>query len=131
MKAIAQEEFGSPDILELKDIEKPIPGDDQVLVRIRAASPNPWDWHFMRGMPLIARPQAGWRKPKNKVLGSDIAGAVEAVGKDVTLFRPGDEVFGFVGHGGFAEYVSTPESLIRLKPKSLGFEQAAPFRSPR
>jgi NADPH:quinone reductase-like Zn-dependent oxidoreductase len=125
MKAIAQEEFGSPDILELKDIEKPIPGDDQVLVRIRAASPNPWDWHFMRGMPLIARPQAGWRKPKNKGLGSDIAGAVEAVGKDVTLFRPGDEVFGFVGHGGFAEYVSTPESLIGLKPKSLGFEQAA------
>ena len=66
MKAIAQEEFGSPDILELKDIEKPIPGNDQVLVRIRAASPNPWDWHFMRGMPLIARPQAGGVSPRTR-----------------------------------------------------------------
>lgn len=125
MRAITQEEFGAPDVLELSDIEKPAPGDDEVLVRIRAASPNPWDWHFMRGMPLIARLQAGWRKPKNKVLGSDIAGVVEAIGKDVTRFHPGDEVFAFVGHGGFAEYVSVSEDVLGSKPGNLTFEQAA------
>ena len=96
-----------------------------MLVRVRAASANPWDWHFMRGLPYIARPQAGWRKPKNSVLGSDIAGEVEAVGKGVTRFRAGDRVFGFVGHGGFAEYTSVPEEVLGLMPAALGFEQAA------
>ena len=125
MKAIAQYEFGPPDILELKEIEKPVVKDDEVLVRVRAASPNPWDWHFMRGMPLISRPQAGWRKPKNIVLGSDMAEEVESVGKDVTRFHPGDGVFGFVGHGGFAEYASVPQDVLGLKPADLSFEQAA------
>lgn len=125
MKAIAQEEFGSPDILELKELDKPSVGVGEVLVRVRAASANPWDWHFMRGMPYIARTQAGWRRPKNAVLGGDIAGEVEAVGDGVTRFRPGDEVFGFVGHGGFAEYVSVPEDALAVKPAEVSFERAA------
>ena len=125
MRAIAQQEFGPPDVLELKDLDKPRARDGEVLVRVRAASANPWDWHFMRGMPLISRPQAGWRKPKNEVLGSDVAGHVEAVGSGVTRFREGDEVFGFVGHGAFAEYVSVPEDVLAPKPAALSFEQAA------
>jgi NADPH:quinone reductase-like Zn-dependent oxidoreductase len=111
--------------LELKEVDKPAVKDGEVLVRVRAASPNPWDWHFMRGMPFISRPQAGWRKPKNTVLGSDMAGEVEAVGNAVTRFRPGDEVFGFVGHGAFAEFVSVPENVLALKPAGVSFEQAA------
>lgn len=94
-------------------------------MRVRAASPNPWDWRFMRGFPYISRPQAGWRKPKNEVLGGDVAGHVEAVGKDVTRFRPGNEVCGFVGHGAFAEYVSTREDVLALKPAGVSFQQAA------
>lgn len=125
MKAIAQDQFGPPDVLELREVEKPAVGADQVLVKVRAASPNPWDWHFMRGMPYIARPQAGWRKPKHKVLGGDVSGEVESVGKGVTRFGPGDEVFGFVGHGGFAEYVSVPEAALASKPPALTHEQAA------
>jgi len=125
MKAIAQDEFGPPDVLDLREIEDPTVDAHEVLVRVRAASPNPWDWHFMRGLPYISRPQAGWRKPKNEVLGGDVAGHVEAVGKDVTRFRPGNEVFGFVGHGAFAEYVSTREDVLALKPAGVSFEQAA------
>lgn len=125
MKAIAQDEFGPPDILQLREVEDPTVDAHQVLVRVRAASPNPWDWHFMRGLPYISRPQAGWRKPKNEVLGSDVAGHVEAVGNDATRFRLGDEVFGFVGHGAFAEYVSVPEDVLALKPTGVSFEQAA------
>lgn len=97
-----------------------------MLVRVRAASPNPYDWHFMRGMPYFMRlTVSGIRKPKKIVLGSDIAGQVEAVGKDVTRFQPGDEVFSNVGAGGFAEYTSVPEYLLGLKPTNLTFEQAA------
>ena len=125
MKAIAQDEFGPPDVLELEELDKPAVQDGEVLVRVRAASPNPWDWHFMRGLPYISRPQAGWRKPKNKVLGGDIAGEVEAVGMNVTQLRPGDQVFGFVGHGGFAEYVSAQQDVLALKPPGVSFEQAA------
>jgi NADPH:quinone reductase-like Zn-dependent oxidoreductase len=126
MKAIAYEEFGSADVLELKEVRKPEVEGGEVLVRVRAASPNPYDWHFMRGMPYIARLTAtGLRKPKKPVLGSDMAGEVEAVGDDVTRFRPGDEVFGFVRAGGFAEYVSAPEELLAMKPANLSFEQAA------
>ncbi len=106
MKAIVQDKYGSPDVLELQDIDKPVVKDDEVLVRVRAASANPADWHFMRGLPYIMRPQAGLGKPKNRVLGRDIAGQVEAVGKDVTGFHPGDEVFGNPEAGGFAEYTS-------------------------
>ena len=125
MKAIAYEVFGSADVLELREVRKPDVAPREVLVRVRAASPNPYDWHFMRGLPLIARPATGLRRPKNVVLGSDMAGEVEAVGKEVTRFRPGDEVFGFVRAGGFAEYVSAPEELLALKPANLSFEQAA------
>jgi NADPH:quinone reductase-like Zn-dependent oxidoreductase len=125
MKAIAYEAYGSADILEVKDVRKPDVEADQVLVRVRAASANPYDWHFMRGVPYIARTAMGLRKPKYSLLGTDVAGEVEAVGDAVTRFRPGDAVFGFVGSGGFAEYVSAPEKLLALKPDNLNFEQAA------
>jgi len=125
MKAIVQDKYGSPDVLELQEIDKPVVKDDEVLVRVRAASANPADWHFMRGLPYVMRPQSGLRKPKNSVLGRDIAGQVEAVGKDVTGFRPGDEVFANVETGGFAEYTSVSEGLLELKPTSLSFEHAA------
>jgi NADPH:quinone reductase-like Zn-dependent oxidoreductase len=125
MKAIVQDNYGSPDVLELQDIDKPVVKDDEVLVRVRAASANPADWHFMRGLPYIMRPQAGLGKPKNRVLGRDIAGQVEAVGKDVTGFRPGDEVFGNPEGGGFAEYTTVPEGSLGPKPGNLTFEQAA------
>jgi len=95
MKAIAHAEYGSADVLELRELRKPDLGGDRVLVRVRAASANPYDWHFMRGVPYIARLTAtGLRKPKHSVLGSDVAGEVEAVGNAVTRFRPDDEVFG-------------------------------------
>src|SRR5438132_771534 len=126
MKAIAYEKYGSADVLELKEVRKPEIEGDRVLVRILAASANPYDWHFMRGVPYIARPAAmGVRKPNHTLLGSDVAGEVEAVGNAVTRFRPGDDVFGFVGEGGFAEYVSAPERLLASKPTNLSFEQAA------
>jgi NADPH:quinone reductase-like Zn-dependent oxidoreductase len=94
MKAIAYHEYGSPDVLELTDIDKPPVKDDEVLVRVRAASVNRLDWHLMRGSPYIARLRAGLRKPKDSVLGADVAGQVEAAGKHVTKFQPGDAVFG-------------------------------------
>src|SRR5438128_9161395 len=125
MKAIAYAAYGSADILEVKDVPKPDVDGDRVLIRVRAASANPYDWHFMRGLPLIARTSMGLRKPKYSLLGSDVAGEVEVVGDAVTRFRPGDDVFGFVGSGGFAEFVSAPEKLLALKPDNLSFEQAA------
>ena len=125
MNAIAYDKFGSPDVLELRDVPKPEVGPGEVLVHVRAASANPYDWHFMRGEPYIARPATGMLKPKYPHLGSDMAGEVEAVGSGVTRFRPGDEVFGFVGAGAFAEYVSAPEERLALKPRNLSFEQAA------
>ena len=126
MKAIAYEAFGSADVLELKEVRKPDVEPDGVLVRVRAASANPYDWHVMRGVPYVARLMGvGLRKPKDSVLGTDVAGEVEAVGNAVTRFRPGDEVFGFVGSGGFAEYVSAPEKLLAVKPANLSFQQAA------
>lgn len=124
MKAIVYCDYGSPDVLKLEDIEKPTPGDDQVLVRVRAASVNPLDWHYMRGTPYIMRMEAGLRKPKGVRLGVDFAGTVEAVGKNVTGFQPGDEVFG--GRtGAFAEYVVTAERRLARKPKNMSFEQTA------
>ena len=125
MKAIVQDRYGSPTVLELREIDKPVVKDDEVLVRVRAASANPADWHFMRGLPYIMRPQSGLGKPKNSVLGRDISGQVEAVGKDVTRFRPGDEVFANVETGGFAEYTCVSEGLLVPKPANLTFEQAA------
>ena len=128
MKAIIQYKYGSPDVLELQEVDKPIVEDDQVLVRVQAASVNPLDWHFMRGTPRFGRLVMGLRKPKNKILGADIAGRVEAVGKNVTQFQPGDEVFGDVfetGLGAFAEYVCVTEKAIVLKPAGMTFEEAA------
>ena len=125
MKAIVYHEYGSPDVLELQEVDKPVAEDGEVLVRVRAASANPADWHFMRGLPYVMRPQAGLRRPKNSVLGRDIAGQVEAVGKNVTRYGPGDEVFANVETGGFAEYTCVSEELSELKPANLTFEQAS------
>jgi NADPH:quinone reductase-like Zn-dependent oxidoreductase len=108
----------------VRDIEVPSVSDDSVLVRVRAASANPYDWHFMRGKPLFTRLMFGLLKPKAHGLGADLAGEVEVVGKDVTRFRPGDAVFG-EGAGSFAEYTCVPEGALALKPANLSFEQAA------
>ncbi|MER6127427.1 NAD(P)-dependent alcohol dehydrogenase [Streptomyces sp. NPDC001795] len=125
MKAVVQDRYGSPDVLEVRDVEQPVAGEGEVLVQVRAASVNAYDWHFMRGDPyLLARPAIGFRAPRAKIRGRDFAGVVETVGKGVTGLRPGDEVFGEVD-GTFAEYVSVPESQIERKPASLTFEQAA------
>ena len=127
MKAIVQDTYGSADVLELRDIDRPALGDGAVLVRIRAPPANPLDWHFMRGTPYIACVIAGLGLRKSRIsdLGADIAGEVEAVGNKVTRFRRGDEVFGFVSGGGFAEYVSKPEELLARNPAKLSFQQAA------
>jgi NADPH:quinone reductase-like Zn-dependent oxidoreductase len=125
MRAIVYESYGSPDVLELKEVEKPEIDDDSMLVRVRAASINAYDWHMMRGAPFLVRTSEGLRKPKNGVMGVDMAGQVEAVGKNVTQFRPGDEVFGARG-GCLAEYVrGTDKSFLVPKPAGLTFEQAA------
>jgi NADPH:quinone reductase-like Zn-dependent oxidoreductase len=125
MKAIVQDEYGSPDVLKLREVDKPAVNDDEVLVRVRAASVNPADWHYMRGVPYIMRPQSGLGKPKNAVLGRDISGEVEELGKSVTRFSAGDDVFANVEGGGFAEYASVSETILVLKPAILTFEQAA------
>jgi NADPH:quinone reductase-like Zn-dependent oxidoreductase len=127
MKAIVRTEYGSPDIMELKEVDKPAPKDNQALVKICAASVNPLDWHILRGKPVLVRLMGfGLLKPnpKYQILGADIAGRVEAVGKNVTQFKAGDEVFG-EGMGGFAEYVCYSEDKLVLKPAAMTFEQAA------
>ena len=123
MKAIVRERYGSPDVLELKDVDKPVLDDDSVLVRVRAAGLNAFDWHVMRGRPALVRIFTGLRKPKSSAMGRDFAGQVDAVGKNVTEFRPGDEVFG-AGAGALAEYARGKSFLVH-KPASLTFEQAA------
>lgn len=127
MKAIIYHKYGSPDVLQLKEIDKPTIGDNDVLVRVRATSVNPYDWHFMRGKPYFMRMMIGLLRPKVNRLGVDLAGQVEAIGQNVTQFRPGDEVFGAVD-GAFAEYISAPEGALVLKPVNLTFEQAAAAR---
>jgi len=122
MPAIVYHKYGPPDVLELRDIERPAVGDDEVLIRVRAASVNPYDWHFMRGEPYLARIQMGL-KPKTTRLGVDVAGTVETVGENVTQFQPGDEVFGTCD-GAFAEYAIGWESSLVLKPANVTFEQA-------
>ena len=124
MKAIVYHHYGSPDVLQSEEIQKPTAGDNEVLIRVRAASVNPLDWHFMRGTPYIVRIPAGLRKPKVTRLGVDVAGQVEAVGRNVTQLKPGDEVFGSC-RGAFAEYVCTSESALVMKPDNVTFEQAA------
>ena len=128
MKAIVYEKYGPPDVLQLKEVEKPTPKDDEVLIKVHAASANPADWHLLRATPFLARLAVGLLKPKYKILGSDIAGRVDAVGRNVKQFHPGDEVFGdrfACGWGGFAEYVAVAENRIALKPANLTFEEAA------
>lgn len=125
MQAIVNRKYGSPDDLRLEEIDKPTLGDDGVLVRVRAASLNPYDWHFMRGLPYVARPMLGLRGPKKCIPGADVAGQVEAVGKNVTQCRPGDEVVGAGREGSLAEYVCGGENDFAPKPADLTFEQAA------
>jgi NADPH:quinone reductase-like Zn-dependent oxidoreductase len=124
MKAIVQDRFGPPDVLELREIDEPPLGGDDVLVRVRAASVNPADWYAMVGAPWVARPQMGLRRPKTGRLGLDLAGVVAAVGGNVTRFQPGDEVFG-TGAGTLAECVAVPGAALVTKPARLSFEQAA------
>jgi NADPH:quinone reductase-like Zn-dependent oxidoreductase len=128
MKAIVYHTYGSPDVLKLEEVQKPVPRDDEVLVKVHAASVNAGDWHLLRAKPFLVRLSSGLLKPKNTILGSDIAGRVEAVGRNVKQFQPGDEVFGNTakyGFGGFAEYVSVPENALVLKPTKISFEEAA------
>jgi len=124
MKAAVYTRYGPPDVVQIKDVEKPVPKDNEVLLKVRAASVNPVDWHFMRGTPYIVRIVAGLRKPKITRLGVDVAGQVEAVGRNVTQFKPGDEVFGTC-KGAFAEYACTSERALVAKPDNVPFEQAA------
>ncbi len=128
MKAYVLRSYGPPDALELTDVGTPVPGPGEVLVRVRATSVQPYDWHHMRGEPYAARLMGGTvgpRKPRIGILGADVAGQVEAVGDGVTGFRPGDEVFALLTQGGFAEYVCVRESALARKPENLSFEQAA------
>ena len=124
MRAAVYSRYGPPDVVRIKDVETPVPKDDEVLLRVRAASVNPYDWHFMRGKPYAMRIQTGLLKPKVTRLGVDVAGQVEAVGRKVTQFKPGDEVFG-TGRGAFAEYVCASESALVIKPDNVSLEQAA------
>jgi len=125
MKAIVSERYGSPDVLELREVEKPTPDENQVLIKVHAASVNAYDWHMLTADIFLVRLGAGLFKPKNTRRGADIAGRVEAVGSNVKQFQAGDEVFGCIGSGGFAEYACAKEDLLALKPGGLTFEEAA------
>jgi NADPH:quinone reductase-like Zn-dependent oxidoreductase len=125
MKAITYDTYGSPDVVELREIDRPPVSDDGVLIRVRAASVNPVDWHMLLGTPYLVRLDAGLRRPKNNVLGTDFAGTVEAVGKDVKKFQSGDEVFG-AKRGALAEYACVSEErAVARKPSNVTFEEAA------
>jgi NADPH:quinone reductase-like Zn-dependent oxidoreductase len=124
MQAIVYRNYGSPDVLKCEEIGKPSPTDNEVLIKVRAASVNPLDWHFMRGLPYFVRLMTGLGKPKITRLGVDVAGDVEAVGKNVTQFQPGDQVFGSC-RGAFAECVCTTETALVMKPENVTFEEAA------
>jgi NADPH:quinone reductase-like Zn-dependent oxidoreductase len=125
MKAIAQDRYGSPEILELREMDKPTPKDDEVLVRVQGAAVNAADWHYMRGVPYVARLMGlGVLRPKNRIRGLDFAGTVEAVGQNVTQLQPGDEVYG-ERVGAFAEYICAPGGVVAPKPANLTFEHAA------
>jgi NADPH:quinone reductase-like Zn-dependent oxidoreductase len=127
VKAIVQERYGGPEVLEFREIDQPVPADNQVLVQVQAAGVHRGDWHVMTGLPYMIRlvvPTLGLRRPKVPVLGMDVAGRVEAVGAQVTRLRPGDEVFGWTD-GSFAEYAIAPEDHLAAKPAILSFEEAA------
>lgn len=123
MKAVVYHEYGSADVLRIEDVEKPTPGDDEVLIKVRAAAANPMDYHLMSGV-YVMRLMSGLRKPKMTRPGADLAGEVESVGRNVTRFKPGDAVFG-CARGAFAEYVCAREDKLALKPADISFEQAA------
>jgi NADPH:quinone reductase-like Zn-dependent oxidoreductase len=128
MKAIVNTQYGSPDVLQLKEVEKPALKDHEVLVKVHAASASAGDWHLLRAKPFLMRFTYGFLKPKHTILGAAVAGRVDAVGRNVTQFQPCDEVFGDLsncGFGAFAEYVSVPENALALKPTRLTFEEAA------
>jgi NADPH:quinone reductase-like Zn-dependent oxidoreductase len=125
MKAVVQDRYGSTSVLKLAEVDKPVAKDDEVLIRVRAAAVSMADWYLMRGEPYIVRLTSGLRRPRNAIRGRDVAGQVEAVGRNVTQLRPGDEVYGEVDTGSFAEYTCVPEDLVGLKPANLTFEQAA------
>ena len=128
MKATTYTHYGSPEVLHMQELAKPTPKDNEVLIKLHAASINDWDWALLRGVPFVNRLFYGLFKPKLPVLGSDIAGQVEAVGKKVNQFKPGDKVFGDLcglHWGGFAEYVCAPENRLMIKPDSMTFEEAA------
>jgi NADPH:quinone reductase-like Zn-dependent oxidoreductase len=124
MQAIVYRRYGSPDVLELEEIPKPTPADGQVLIRVHAASVNPYDWHFLRGTPSFIRLFIGMRRPRSPRLGADVAGVVESVGAKVAQFKPGDAVFG-TAKGSFAEYACATASQLAAKPTEISFEQAA------
>ena len=128
MKAMVYHRYGPPDVLGLAEIPKPIPKDSQVLIKVHAVSLNPYDLHYLRGTPLPLRLEAGIAGPKHKILGVDVAGHIEEVGRDVNQFQPGDEVFGDLsgsGMGGLAEYVSASADRLALKPENITFAEAA------
>lgn len=128
MNAIVYQEYGPPDVMQLREVKKPVPKDNEILVRIHAAALNPLDWHLVRGKPFVARFGLGLPKPRSPRLGADLAGQVEAVGGSVTRFVPGDEVFGDTstsGMGSFAEFAAVPEGALARKPANVSFEQAA------
>ncbi len=128
MKAIVYEQYGSPDVLQLKEVEKPTPKDDEVLIKVYAAAANAADKYLLAGKPIVARFEFGLFKPKKNILGADVAGKVEAIGKNVKRFQVDDEIFGDLsacGFGGFAEYVCASEDTLVLKPETLSFEDAA------
>jgi NADPH:quinone reductase-like Zn-dependent oxidoreductase len=128
MKAFVSHKYGSPDVLKLTEVEKPILNDDEVLIKVHAASVNAADWHLLTADIFLVRFMEGLLKPKRSIPGADVAGKVEAVGKNVRRFRPGDEVFGDIlshGSGSFAEYASAKEDALALKPANLSFEEAA------
>jgi NADPH:quinone reductase-like Zn-dependent oxidoreductase len=125
MKAIIFTQYGSPDVLQLVEVDKPTPNENQVLVKVVAAAANPLDWHRMRADPFLVRLDGGLFKPKNPKLGADLAGIVEAVGRNVAEFKPGDEVFGEIGAGAFAEYACVHQKYLALKPANVSFAEAA------
>ena len=125
---MVREKYGPPDVLRLEEVDKPVPKDNELLIKVQAASVNALDWHFLRGKPFLVRLQYGFFRPKTRILGYDIAGRVEAVGKKVNQFKAGDEVFGGLGFGlgGFAEYACVAEDgFVALKPPGTTFEEAA------
>lgn len=128
MKAVVYTRYGTPDNLQISEVPKPSPKENEVLVKVYASSINSWDWDMLKGKPFLVRLIGGLFKPKNKILGADIAGVIEAVGSKVTVFKSGDEVFGDIagaGFGGFAEYVAVPAKLLARKSPAMSFEQAA------